>query len=48
MRTLLGKPIKKDVTDFFFEDKMTMEDFREVVVGHFDAYARNMKKPWNG
>ena len=22
---------------------MTIEDFREVVVGHFDAYAENMK-----
>jgi uncharacterized membrane-anchored protein YhcB (DUF1043 family) len=43
MRTFLGKPIRKGVTDLFFEDKMTLEQFREVIVGHFDAYAQNMK-----
>ena len=44
MRMLLGQPVRKGVTDNFFEDKMSIEDFKEIIVGHFEAYAENMKK----
>jgi len=43
MRTLFGKPIRKNITDEFYSEKLSIEEFKDLIVGHFDAYAENMK-----
>jgi len=42
-RLLFGKPIRKNVTDLFYEDKMSIEKFEEYIANHFEAYKQNMK-----
>jgi hypothetical protein len=42
-RTLFNKPIRKDVTDLFFPDKMTIEEFESIIIKPFQAYKDNMK-----
>lgn len=42
-RSLYGKPIRKGVTDEFYPSKMTLEDFRKIIISDFDSYATNMR-----
>jgi uncharacterized protein YggL (DUF469 family) len=42
-RILLNKPIRKNVTDIFYEDKMSIDEFQEIIVSHFEPYKRNME-----
>lgn len=42
MRTLYGQPIRKETTETFYPDKISLEDFKEVING-FEAFVRNME-----
>ena len=42
-RKLFGNPIRKGITDEFFPNKLSIDDFEEQIVNHFQAYKQNMK-----
>lgn len=43
MRTLYGKEIRKTITDEFYPKKMSLEEFRSVIIDSFEPYSQNMK-----
>jgi hypothetical protein len=42
-RLFFGRPIRKDTTAQFFQDPLTIEEFKATIAGSFDAFAQNMK-----
>jgi hypothetical protein len=42
MRTLYGKPIRKDITDSFYPNKLSLDRFRACVNQAIDPFSRNM------
>lgn len=43
MRKLFNKPVRVGITDQFYPDKMSIDDFKWVIVNHFDSYHKNMQ-----
>lgn len=42
-RRIFNHPIRKETTLEFFPDKITIEEFKSVIIDNFDAYKGNME-----
>lgn len=42
MRILFGKPIRKETTEIFFSEKISLEDFRKYVSQSVNPFCDNM------
>lgn len=43
MRTLFEKPIRIETTELFFPNKISLEEFKELMLVNVDVFCRQMK-----